>query len=58
MAIDMIGTWVFGVPLGLFTAFMLQLPIAAVYFILSMEECIRVMISWVIFWRKKWMQKL
>jgi Na+-driven multidrug efflux pump len=58
MVIDMIGTWAFGVPLGLFTAFVLQLPIAAVYFILSMEECIRVMISWVIFRRKKWMQKL
>jgi Na+-driven multidrug efflux pump len=58
MAIDMIGTWGFGVPLGLFTAFMLLMPIAAVYFTLSMEECIRVMISWVIFRRKKWMQKL
>jgi putative MATE family efflux protein len=58
MVIDMIGTWVFGVPLGLLTAFVFRLPIAAVYFILSMEECIRVMISLVIFRRKKWMQKL
>jgi Na+-driven multidrug efflux pump len=34
------------------------LPIAAVYVILSMEECIRVIISLVIFRNKKWMQKL
>jgi Na+-driven multidrug efflux pump len=58
MVIDMIGTWVFGVPLGVLAAFVFYLPIAAVYFILSMEECIRVMISLVIFRRKKWMQKL
>jgi Na+-driven multidrug efflux pump len=58
MVIDIIGTWVFGVPLGLLAAFVFRLPIAAVYFILSMEEWIRVMISLVIFRKKKWMQKL
>lgn len=58
MIIDMIGTWVFGVPLGLLAAFVFHLPIAAVYFILSMEECIRVIISLVIFKKKKWMQML
>jgi Na+-driven multidrug efflux pump len=58
MVIDMIGTWVFGVPLGLLSAFVFRLPIAAVYFILSMEECIRVIISLVIFRNRKWMQKL
>lgn len=58
MAIDLIGTWIFGVPLGLFSAFVLHLPIAAVYFILSMEECIRVAISLTIFRKKSWMQKL
>lgn len=58
MFIDMIGTWIFGVPLGLLTAFVFHLPIAAVYFVLSMEECIRVIISLVIFRKKKWMQTL
>ena len=58
MIIDMIGTWIFGVPLGLLTAFIFHLPIAAVYFVLSMEECVRVIISLAIFRRKKWMQRL
>ena len=58
MIIDLIGTWVFGVPLGLFAAFVLKLPIPYVYFILSLEECIRFGISLVVFRRKKWMQSL
>lgn len=58
MVIDLIGTWIFGVPLGLLAAFVFHLPIAAVYFTLSMEECIRVIISLVIFGKKKWMQRL
>lgn len=58
MVIDLIGTWVFGVPLGLLAAFVFQLPIATVYFILSMEEGVRVIISGIVFGRKKWMQRL
>lgn len=58
MLIDMIGTWIFGVPLGLLAAFVFRLPIAAVYFVLSMEECMRVIISLVIFRKRKWMQTL
>jgi Na+-driven multidrug efflux pump len=58
MTIDMIGTWIFGVPLGLLAAFVLRLPIELVYVILSLEEYIRVIISIVIFKKKKWMQKL
>lgn len=58
MVIDMIGTWIFGVPLGMFAAFVLRLPIGAVYFMLSMEECIRMLISVVIFRKRKWMQRL
>ena len=54
----MIGTWIFGVPLGLFSAFVLRLPIAAVYFVLSMEEWVRVVVSLAIFRKKSWMQKL
>lgn len=58
MFIDMIGTWFFGVPLGLFTAFVLKLPAPAVYLILSLEECIRFAISIVVFRKKKWMTML
>jgi putative MATE family efflux protein len=58
MTIDMIGTLIFGVPLGLLAAFVLRLPIELVYVMLSLEECIRVIISIVIFKKKKWMCKL
>lgn len=58
MIIDIIGTWLFGVPLGLLAAFVFHLPIAAVYFVLSMEECVRLIISLVFFRNRKWMQTL
>ncbi|MBQ7918704.1 MAG: MATE family efflux transporter [Lachnospiraceae bacterium] len=58
MFIDLIGTWCFGVPLGLLAAFVLKLSIPYVYFILSLEECIRFGISLVVFRNKKWMNRL
>lgn len=58
MFIDLIGTWVFGVPLGLFAAFVLKLPAPAVYLMLSLEECIRFTISMAVFRKKKWMTML
>lgn len=58
MIIDTIGTWGFGVPLGLTAAFVLELPIPAVYFLLSLEEAVRVVISLVVFRKKIWMQSL
>lgn len=58
MVIDMIGTWVFGVPLGLLSAFVFKLSIPYVYFILSLEEGIRFGISLLVFRRKKWMKSL
>lgn len=58
MMIDMIGTWGFGVPLGLLSAFVLHLSIPYVYFILSLEECIRFGISLVVLRKKKWMHSL
>ena len=58
MAVDLIGTWIFGVPLGYLSAFVLGLPIAWVYFILSLEEVVRYGISLVIFRRKAWMRQL
>lgn len=58
MFIDMIGTWGFGVPLGLLSAFVFNLSIPFVYFILSLEECVRFAISLGVFRKKKWMRKL
>lgn len=58
MVIDLIGTWVFGVPLGLLSAFVFHLTVPYVYFILSLEECVRFGISMVVLRRKKWMQSL
>ena len=58
MVIDMIGTWGFGVPLGLLAAFALKLTIPFVYFILSLEECIRFGISVAVLRRRTWMQSL
>lgn len=58
MFIDIIGTWGFGVPLGLISAFVFKLSIPYVYFILSLEECIRLGISVLVFRRKSWMQML
>ena len=58
MFVDMIGTWVFGVPLGLLSAFVWKLPIPCVYFILSLEECVRFVITVFILRGKRWMRSL
>lgn len=58
MWIDMIGTWVFGVPLGCLAAFVWKLPIPQVYFILSLEEVVRFILSVIIFRRRNWMKRL
>lgn len=58
MMIDLIGTWVFGVPLGLISAFLLHFSIPYVYFILSLEECIRFLISIIVFKKRQWMRTL
>ena len=58
MFIDIMGTWGFGVPLGLASAFLWNLPIPWVYFLLSLEETLRFAGSMVVFRRKKWMNQL
>lgn len=56
--IDMLGTWVFGVPLGLLGAFVFKWPIEAVYALLSFEEVVRLIITLIIFQKKIWMQNV
>lgn len=58
MWIDFIGTWFFGVPLGMLAAFVWKLQIPWVYFILSLEECVRLGITLVVFRGKKWMESI
>lgn len=58
MYIDLIGTWLIGVPLGLLSAFVLGLPIAWVYAILSLEECVRLLMAFFVFRERKWMVSL
>ena len=56
--IDLCGTWVFGVPLGLLAAFVLGWSIPWVYLLLSLEECVRLTLGLTVFHRKTWIQKL
>ena len=58
MVIDMVGTWLAGAPLGLITAFIFRLPVVWVYFILSQEELVRLLLSLVIYKRRGWMARL
>lgn len=58
MVIDLIGTWGIGVPIGLIAAFVFDLPIVPVYFLLSLEEVIRMLISLQVFRKKKWMMNI
>lgn len=58
MVIDMIGTWLIGVPVGYVSAFVLGLEIAYVYYLLSLEEVVRFVISVFVFRKRTWMQSL
>lgn len=58
LAIDMLGTWGFGVPLGLLSAFVWRLSIPYVYLILSLEECVRFTVTVAVIRRRGWMNTL
>lgn len=55
MVIDIVGTWLIGVPLGFITAYILKLPIYYVYFILSLEEYVRLILEIRLFKSKRWL---
>lgn len=55
LSIEMSVTWLVGVPLGLVTAFVLRMPIQWVYFLLSQEELVRLMIAGLWFRSRRWM---
>ncbi len=56
--LDLIGTWGIGVPIGIITSRLLNMPIYYVYFFLSLEEYVRLILGIIIFRSKKWMQNL
>ena len=58
MYMDLIGTWLFGVPLGVLSAFVLGLPIAWVYALISLEECVRLLMAVRVFRKRNWMVRL
>lgn len=58
LVVDLIGTWLIGVPVGFFTAFVWELPITWVYLCLSLEEIVRLIITAVLFKKKLWMQNI
>ena len=58
LVIDLIGTWGFGIPLALISGIVLKLPVYQVYAILSLEELVRLLIGFVVFQKKTWMQNL
>lgn len=58
LIIDAIGTWGFGIPLAVLAAFIWDMPIASIYFFLSLEECIRLLIGLFVFKSKGWIQSL
>lgn len=58
MVIDMIGTWLIGVPVGYVSAFVLGLEIPYVYYLLSLEEVVRFVISVFVFCKRTWIQSL
>lgn len=57
-AVNIIGTWGAGVPLGFVSAYFFKLPIWWVYFFLSLEEFVRVGISTWLLKSKRWMKNV
>ena len=58
MIIDTIGTWCIGIPLCMFAAYVLHWKIVGVYTLLTTEEIFRLIVSLVIFKKRKWMISL
>ena len=58
MWIDLMGTWLIGVPLGFLCARLLKLPAAWVYFVIGLEEIVRWSVSVWLFRSKKWIVKI
>ena len=58
MIIDIVGTWCIGIPLCLLAAYVFEWGIVGVYTLLTTEEIFRLIVSLVIFKKRKWMISL
>ena len=58
MTIDILGTWLVGIPLCLFAAYVLHWGIVGVYALLTGEELFRLAVSLAVFKKKTWMVSL
>ena len=58
MVIDIVGTWCIGSPLCLLAAYVFKWGIVGVYTLLTTEEIFRLVVSLIIFKRRKWMISL
>lgn len=58
MLIDIVGTWCIGIPLCLLAAYVFQWGIVGVYTLLTTEEIFRLVVSLIVFKRRKWMISL
>lgn len=58
MIIDIIGTWCIGIPLCLIAAYVFQWGIVGVYTLLTTEEIFRLIVSLVVFKKRKWIISL
>lgn len=58
LAVDLTGTWVFGVPLAFLGLYLFKTQITWIYLLLSSEEVIRYILCLIIFRRKNWMSSL
>ena len=58
MWIDLMGTWLIGIPLGFLCARLLKLPVAWVYFVIGLEEIVRWIVSVWVFRSRKWIIKI
>ena len=56
--LDVICMWVVMVPLGLLSAFVLKLPPMWVYFILSLDETIKMPANIIHYWKKGWLRNI
>jgi putative MATE family efflux protein len=58
MWIDLMGTWLIGIPLGFLCARLFKLPVAWVYFVIGLEEIVRWIVSVWVFRSRKWIIKI
>ena len=58
MWIDLMGTWLIGIPLGFLCARLFKLPVAWVYFVIGLEEIVRWIVSVWVFRCRKWIIKI